>query len=100
MKIPKTIKIGWRTYTIKFVEQWRDETGELLDGFIDFNDHIIYINDNLNEDEKVVTFLHEVEHGIFYSQGHLEWSENEELVTSISEGAFQLMKDNPKMFSD
>lgn len=97
-KIPKTIKIGWRTYTIKFVEEKRDETGDLLDGYIDFANHIIYINSTLNEDEQKVTFIHEVQHGIFFSQCHSEWGNNEELIEAISEGMFQLVRDNPKMF--
>jgi len=100
MKIPKQIKIGWRIYTVEFVEQWRDEKGELLDGFIDFTNHIIYINNSLNEDEQKVTFLHEVQHGIFYSQSHLEWGDDEELVGAVSEGWYGVMKDNVKLFSD
>lgn len=43
MKIPKTIKIGWRIYEVKFInEEIRDKNGDLLDGQIDFNNHIIY----------------------------------------------------------
>ena len=98
MKIPKTIKIGWRNYTVKFVEGIRDEKGEMLDGEIDFSNHIIYINDNLNEEEKEVVFLHEITHGIFNDKCHSEWQDNEDLIETISEGIFQLMLDNPKLF--
>jgi hypothetical protein len=99
MKIPSTVKIGWRIYKIEMVEERRDEKGNLLNGEIDFTNHIIYIDKNISEDEKEVTFLHEVRHGIFYGQGHLKWSENEELVSAVSEGSLQLMKDNPKLFT-
>jgi len=101
MKIPKTIKIGWRDYAIKFVDERRSEEGELLDGEIDFLNHIIYIDNNLfQEDEKVIAFLHEVIHGIFHNQCHSDWCNNEDLVEAVSEGLFQLMRDNPKLFSD
>lgn len=99
MKIPKTIKIGWRTYTIQFTEERRNEKGDLLDGQIDFTNHVIYIYKNLPfEDEKIVAFLHEIIHGIFFSQGHSEWGDNEELVEAVSEGIFQVMSDNPNLF--
>ncbi len=100
MKIPKTIKIGWRTYTIKFVDERRDEKGEFLDGEIDFTNHIIYIVNNLLSDEQTVTFLHEIIHGVFYSQCHSDWGDNEDLIEGVSEGLFQLMKDNPKLFEN
>jgi len=101
MKIPKTIKIGWRTYKVEFVDERRDETGNLLDGQIDYSNRIIYIDKNLpNEDEKIVTFLHEIVHGIFNSKNHPEWDDNETLVEAVSEGIFQIMKDNPKIFNE
>ena len=101
MKIPNNIKIGWRDYTVEFIEERIDEDEELLDGEIDFSNHIIYINnDLLNEDEKIVTFLHEIIHGVFQSQGHSEWGSNEDLIEAVSEGLFLVMKDNPRVFSD
>ncbi len=100
MKIPATVKIGWRIYTIQiFTDEKRDETGELLDGYIDFTNHIIYINRNLNEDEQKVVFIHEMQHGIFYGQCHPEWGDNENLVDACAEGWFQVTKDNPKLFA-
>lgn len=99
MKIPQTIKIGWRTYEIKMVEERRDEEGELLSGQIDLENHIIYIDNNLDNDEKAVAFLHELTHGIFNSHCHSDWRDNEDLVESVSEGLYQVMKDNPKIFT-
>jgi len=101
MKIPKNIKIGWRNYTIEYGEERRDEKGNLLNGEIDYTNHIIYIDKNIVDNkEKIITFLHETVHGILYSQGHLKWAENEELVSAISEGWFQLIEDNTKLFND
>lgn len=99
MKIPSSVKVGWRNYSIEFGEERRNIKGEPISGEIDVLNHIIYIDKNIYDKEKVLTFLHEVVHGIFYSQGHLKWSDNEELVSAISEGLFQLMNDNPKLFT-
>lgn len=99
MKIPETVKIGWRNYTVKMIDERRDETGQILDGEIDFSNRIIYIDKTQNIDEQIVVFLHEVVHGIFKSQCHSDWGDNEDLIEAVSEGIFQLMKDNPKLFS-
>lgn len=100
MKIPASVRIGWRDYTIEFGEERRNDKGTPLNGEIDFTNHIIYIDKNIvSNDEKILTFLHEIVHGIFYSQGHLKWADNEELVSAVSEGLFQLMNDNPKLFT-
>jgi len=99
MKIPKNIKIGWRDYKIKFTEERRDDEGNLLDGEIDYLNHIIYIDNNLpSKEETIIAFLHEVVHGIFNSQCHSDWANNEDLVEAVSEGLFQLIVDNPKLF--
>lgn len=100
MEIPNTIKIGWRTYTIKFVDDGiRDKKGNLLDGQIDFANRIIYIDSNIvYEDERIVTFLHEVVHAIFNNYCNSKWNDNEDLVECVAEGLFQLVRDNPKLF--
>jgi len=99
MKIPKQIKIGWRNYTIQSIEDKRDEKGDLLNGEIDYVNHIISIDKNLLEDEKILTFIHEMIHGIFHNQGNLKWRDNENLICAVSEGLFQIIKDNPKVFN-
>jgi len=99
MKIPKQIKIGWRNYIVKSCEDKRDEGGNLLNGEIDYTNHIISVDKNLSEDEKIVTLIHEMTHGIFHNQGNLKWRDNENLICAISEGLFQIIKDNPKVFN-
>lgn len=99
MKIPESVKIGWRNYIVKTVDERRDDKGDYLSGQIDFNTHIIYLDRNLNDDEKAVAFLHELIHGIFNSHCHSDWTDNEDLVESVSEGLYQIMKDNPKLFT-
>lgn len=98
MKILKTVKIGFRNYEIKFVEDRRDREGILLDGQIDSLNRIIYLDQDLPDEEKEIAFLHEVIHGIFHNSCHSDWEYNEDLVECIAEGFFQLIKDNPKLF--
>ena len=98
MQIPNNIKVGWRNYTIEFVDEIDED---LSNGEINFNEQNIKINKNIKSiDEKNFTLLHEIIHGIFYSQGHSEWNDNEDLVDAISEGLFQVIKDNPKLFKN
>lgn len=100
MKIPKIIRIGWRDYTIKFVnEALRDEKGDLLDAQVDFSNRIICIDNNIVfNDEKIIKCFHEAWHVIFKNQWHSEWCDNEDLVDACAEGMFQLVRDNPGMF--
>lgn len=98
MKIPKTIKIGWRTYTVKFVSDLVGDNGEILYGETDFTNYIIYINKDINKYEQEVTFLHEVKHCIYHSQGQIEWRDNEILISANAEGLYQFIRDNPKVF--
>jgi Zn-dependent peptidase ImmA (M78 family) len=98
MQIPDTIKIGWRDYCIEFVDEIDED---LSNGEISFNEQKIKINKNIKSiDEKSFTLLHEIIHGIFYSQGHSEWNDNEDLVDAVSEGLFQVLKDNPELFKN
>ena len=99
MKIPQYVRIGLRDYEVRFVDGRRDEKGDLLDGQIDFSNRIIYLDQNIiYEDEKFITFLHEVVHGIFHNYCNSKWNNNEDLVECVAEGIFQLVKDNPNLF--
>lgn len=99
MKIPNTIKIGWRNYLIKKCSDRRNDKGQLLAGQINYDDHIIYLDDDVvHPKQQQLSFLHEVIHGIFQMQGQSEWRTNEDLVEAISEGLFQVIDDNPDLF--
>lgn len=97
-EIPRTIKIGWREYTVREGEDKRNSEGEFLMGEIDYDKHVIFLDNTLLPDEKKCAFLHEVVHGIFYSQVHTEWRKDEDLVSAIAEGLMNLTRDNPDLF--
>lgn len=97
--IPDKVKIGWRTYAIEQAEHRSAEGGDLY-GAINYDDAKIYIYDKQSEENKIVTLLHEIIHGIFYLSGQKEWRENEQLVECLSENLYQVFKENPNLLKE
>ena len=97
LNIPKTLKIGWRNYTINQSEHKAGNNGGDLYGQIEYEKRQIYLYDKIDADEKSVTVLHEVLHGIFYNMGNA-LREDENFVTALAENLYQVIKDNPEMF--
>lgn len=64
IKIPPTIDIGGVTYVVK----WVSELQHKLAAQIYFREGYIEIDENLNEEVAFVSFIHEIQHGIFGSQ--------------------------------
>ena len=97
MNIPESVKIGWRNYAIEPGEHRSGDTGGDLYGEITYEKRKIFLYDKIDEDEKNVTLLHEIFHGILYNMGSaLRTDEN--FVTAFSENLYQVIKDNPNMF--
>lgn len=99
MTIPESVKLGWRNYRILQDEHRCSEEGD-LSGEIDYANSVIYIYDKLSEDEKCVTLLHEIIHGIFYLSGRKKQMNDEPLIECLSENLYQVIKDNPGMFGE
>jgi len=99
LNIPETVKIGWRNYTITQSEHRTGDNGGDLLGKIFYEDREIYLYEKLEKEEKVVTLLHEVVHGILYNMGH-EMCSNENFVTGFTENLYQVIKDNQSMFNE
>lgn len=97
--IPDKIKINWRTYTIEQDEHRTSNNGDLY-GAITYEDNHIYIYDKLDADNKWVSLLHEIVHAIFYFTGHSEYRKNEDLVTSLTENLYQVLRENKLRFDD
>lgn len=99
MAIPETIKINWRTYTIIQGEHRSgDEGGDLL-GEIDYEQNTIYLYREQNEENKRITLLHEIFHGIMYFMGRGDIRDDEPFITALTEQFYQVMKDNPALFA-
>lgn len=100
MQIPEKIKIGWRTYNIEQGEHRSGNNGGDLYGEIQYEKDQIYIYEGQSEENKRVTLLHEILHGIFFMTGQSEYRNNENLVTLLSENLYQVLKDNKLHFDE
>jgi len=98
MKIPAKVKIGWREYRIEQGEHRIADNGGDLYGEIQYEQGRIYIYDKQSEENKAVSLLHEIIHGILYLCGREKQRGDEGLVTALSENLYQVIKDNPEMF--
>jgi hypothetical protein len=100
LNIPNKVKIGWRTYDIEQGEHRSAECGGDLYGEIRYEQNKIYLYDKQDEENKKVTLLHEILHGIAYMIGNDEFRKDEGLITALSESFYQIMKDNPEIFKE
>lgn len=91
MQIPEKIKIGWREYTVEKGEKRFCQSGDLC-GEIDYGAKVIYLYEGLDNEEMANTFLHEIIHGIFEYMGR---EQDEGLVVALTEGLYQVLRDNP-----
>lgn len=98
MKIPKKVKIGWKNYDVVKTKtrQVLAEDSRDLYGQIDYNDIVIYINNQYNGEQQKATLIHELIHGIFEMYGI---TDNEEMVTTLGNGLYAMIVDNPKLFT-
>jgi len=99
MNIPEKVKIGWREYEIVQGEHRTGADGGDLYGEISYENNKIYIYDKLDADNKAVTLLHEIIHGIFYLAGRTDNRNDEGLIECLSENLYQVIKENPKIFA-
>ena len=100
MQIPEKIKIGWRTYSIEQGERRFGSNGGDLYGEIQYEKGEIYLYEGQSEENKWVTLLHEIIHGIFFMTGQSEYRGNEDLTTLLSENLYQVLKDNKLHFDE
>jgi hypothetical protein len=98
LNIPETIKIGWRNYVINQGEHKAGSDGGDLYGEIEYEKRQIYLYEKIDDDEKSVTLLHEIFHGIFFNMGNALRSD-ENFITALAENVYQVMKDNPNVFN-
>lgn len=96
MKIPKTVKIlglNWKVIESKAIAEHNN-----LFGATHNRREIIYIDPDTSDQRKEETFIHEITHALFSNMGLSERfrKENleEEIVTTISSGLYQVLKDN------
>lgn len=87
MRIPKKLKIGGHTYTVKFDPE-RDNLG-----YCDSVNNIININKKAVQTQQEATLIHEIFHAIntTFDSGH---NFSHSLLDSLSEQFYQVLKEN------
>lgn len=97
LNIPENVKIGWRNYTVAQGEHRAGDNGGDLYGQIEYEKRQIFLYEKIDTDEKSVTLLHEMLHGIFFNMGNA-LREDENFVTALAENLYQVIKENPEIF--
>lgn len=96
MNIPKTVKIGGKTYKVEITDRLTlgsaTYSGEIL-----YNDLIIRIVPQARQ-KMEADFLHEVVLGLFCHMGI--YDHDEEKVERLASALYMLICDNPKMFTE
>lgn len=93
MKLPKKIKIGYKTYSIK---PWSasDVACSEAYGCCDNDSQIIYIYDDLDDLSKFDTLLHEILHAI-WNFADLPNDQEEEIVNRLATWLTLVASENP-----
>lgn len=92
MKIPMEIKIGYRDYKVKFVSDLNDGS-KVLYGQVKWDEEIIELNQEVCENQKKCTLLHEVIHAIDEME---DIGLTEEQIVKLGKGMYKFIKDNEK----
>lgn len=102
MRIPGKIKIGARTYRVRYIDPDpdtvfdRSEDGVIL-GQIDYRNQIIKLLDGPDMEQMEQALLHEIVHGIAYDLGY-SGEHNEREIDLLASALHRLIQDNPELF--
>ena len=97
MNIPEKVKIGFKTYEIKKINDDVIADSKVCYGSIQYNDGIVNISTLHSEDLQKCTLIHECIHGI---DDIFDIGLEEEQVVQLGKGIYQFVIDNPGMFKD
>jgi len=98
MKFPKQIKIGGKTFEVKF--DTKEAIRHSYNGFISHDEQVISLAQDIHIECQQQNLLHEIIHGIdldgSIKDDGKRLSENE--VRRLTAGLYQILKDNELMF--
>ena len=89
------IKIAGIDYT---VDEFETDVDRNLMGRLAYDTAQIYIRKDLPLDKKLETVLHEVMHAVYMNAGLQQGDEEEKVVTALSSGVYQFLKDNKDVY--
>ena len=90
-----TIKISGIDYS---VDGFDTDVDRNLMGRLSYDTAQIYIRNDLPIDKKMETLLHEVMHAVYMNAGLQPGDEEEKVVTALSSGLYQFLKDNKDVY--
>lgn len=90
-----TVKIAGIEYS---VEPFEPDVDRNLMGRLQYDTANIYVRRDLTLDKKMETLLHEVIHVVYMNAGLTPSDEEEKVVTAISSGVYQFLKDNKDVY--
>ena len=96
MKLPDTIKIGLRTYTLE-VKDVVTNSDDVLWGLCDRASGKIEITQHHDLPVMQDTLVHEVLHAVYDDRGLEKGDEEERIVKALATGLVQVLVDNPKL---
>lgn len=99
MEIKDKIKIGSMEYEVIKTDKPILLNDQACNGVIDYENLFIEISTNRATQKQEETLMHEVLHGIIHER-NLILEDEEMIVEEISKGLYQVIKDNPDIFTD
>lgn len=92
------VKIGYKEYEIVKKPEVIDLPNECY-GKIDYYKETIEISEKYSQKQQNATFLHELIHGIFEKLDLDDLRSNERVVNQVSSTLFEVILDNPHIFT-
>lgn len=94
---PKSVKV--LNLTFQIAEKDVIEFGSTLVGQIDHIKQEISLLKHMKEERKKKVLIHEILHSVLEQLGFQEEHQDEQLINCLSTAIFQLMLDNPELFT-
>ena len=102
MKLPKKVKVGYKTYKIKEWESAEDRHSHSLGAARHHEAEIFIDTHSVNETEVVNTMLHEILHCISWTYGlQADFGSQEfeeKIVNTVANGLIETMQSNKDVF--
>lgn len=99
LKLPKTIKVGYKTYKLRWMEEHVPDESTHAMGLTYSRTGTMYINRSRGEplQEQANTLLHEILHCLFFVQGIKGFTaeQEEQVVNALANGLCAVLVDNP-----
>lgn len=96
MKIPKCLKIGYKKYDVMLINDNVVLDNDVCYGCALVDEQVIKISSLYSKEQQCCTLIHESIHAI---DDIWELGLSEEQVRKLGKGIFQLLEENPQLFS-